>query len=243
MVPSFDAHALRLTRDSGAPPRIGRKPVGGRVRSGAMNGGSEAVDEQRRAAIGAQARDADLALVRRVLTGDELAFEALRQRLARLPAMLRHQDARLGRPLNETELEDVLRDTVAALWAKLATFEGRASLETWMYRFAALELLKAVQRKCRAPQSLEDPWSAPDPAPDEALAAERDIDRAELEQALAALTAGAAEVIRMRHFDELVFEEIAARVQLPLNTVKARYYRGLARLKEILMRRHRRGGP
>jgi RNA polymerase sigma-70 factor (ECF subfamily) len=202
-----------------------------------MNGGSGAIDEPLRAGNGTHVRAEDLALVRRVLTGDELAFEALRQRLARLPAMLRHQDARLGRPLNETELEDVLRDTVAALWAKLATFEGRASLETWMYRFAALELLKAVQRKCRAPQSLEDPWSTPDPSADEVRVPEPAFDRVALEEGLAALTAGAAEVIRLRHFDELGFEQIAERVALPLNTVKARYYRGLARLKEILVRR------
>lgn len=206
-----------------------------------MNGGSGTVDDPHRAAVGTPERSADLALVRRVLTGDELAFEALRQRLARLPAMLRHQDARLGRPLNETELEDVVRDTVAALWAKLATFEGRATLETWMYRFAALELLKAVQRKCRAPQSLEDPWSAPDAAAEEARESEPDFDRADLEAGLAGLTDGAAAVIRQRHFEGLEFEEIALRAQLPLNTVKARYYRGLARLKEILVRRRRRG--
>jgi RNA polymerase sigma factor (sigma-70 family) len=207
-----------------------------------MNGGSGAIDEPLRAGNGTHVRAEDLALVRRVLTGDELAFEALRQRLARLPAMLRHQDARLGRPLNETELEDVLRDTVAALWAKLGTFEGRATLETWMYRFCALELLKAVQRKCRAPQSLEDPWSAPDAATEEARDAEPAFDRAELDAGLGALTEGAAAVIRQRHFEELEFEEIAARARLPLNTVKARYYRGLARLREVLLRRRSRGG-
>lgn len=242
MAPSFDARAVRLARFADAPaPRRRKVPVE-RVRSADMAGGSGAVDDRRRAGGGEADRGADLALVRRVLTGDEVAFAALRQRLARLPAMLRHQDARLGRPLNETELEDVLRDTVAALWAKLATFEGRASLETWMYRFAALELLKAVQRKCRAPQILEDPWSAPDPAGDESGAQEPAFDRAELEDGLAALTSGAAEVIRLRHFDELGFEQIAARVGLPLNTVKARYYRGLARLKEILERRRRKEG-
>ncbi|HVS20006.1 MAG TPA: hypothetical protein VMT18_15480, partial [Planctomycetota bacterium] len=110
------------------------------------------------------ARARDLALVGRVLAGEALALEGLRARLARLPAMVRHQDVKLGRLLNETELEDVVRDTVAALWAKLGTFEGRSTLDTWMYRFAGLELLKAIQRKCRAPEPLEDPWSAPDRA-------------------------------------------------------------------------------
>jgi RNA polymerase sigma-70 factor (ECF subfamily) len=205
-----------------------------------MPQGAGAVGDASRTSAEGAGRAEDLALVRRVLRGDELALEALRQRLARLPAMLRHQDARLGRPLNETELEDVLRDTVAALWSKLSTFEGRASLETWMYRFAALELLKAVQRKCRAPQPLDDPWSTPDGSAEERLAAEPEFDRAQLEDGLASLTTGAAAVIRMRHFEDLSFEQVAARTRLPLNTVKARYYRGLARLREILERQRRR---
>jgi RNA polymerase sigma-70 factor (ECF subfamily) len=188
------------------------------------------------------ARAQDLALVRRVLAGEALALEGLRARLARLPAMVRHQDAKLGRLLNETEQEDVVRDTVVALWIKLPTFEGRSTLETWMYRFAGLELLKTVQRKCRAPEPLEDPWSAPDRAVQEELEAQPAFSRAELEAALERLTPEAAQTIRERHFQELSFELIAERAGLPLNTVKARYYRGLARLREILDRELRRAG-
>jgi RNA polymerase sigma-70 factor (ECF subfamily) len=208
-----------------------------------MPQGKGPVGAASRATAAVDAHAADRELVRDVLAGDEAALESLRQRLARVPAMVRYQDARMGRLLNETELEDVVRETVAALWSKLSTFEGRASLETWMYRFAALELLKGVQRKCRSPQPLEDPWSAPDPrlAGNEGDGPE--FDRAQLEEGLAALTEQAAAVIRQRHFEELDFEQIAERARLPLNTVKARYYRGLARLKEILERRRRRRAP
>lgn len=208
-----------------------------------MLNGSGGVDAASALTAAADAHAQDRVLVQRVLVGDEAALGLLRQRLARVPAMVRHQDARMGRLLNETELEDVVRETVAALWAKLSTFEGRASLETWMYRFAALELLKGVQRKCRAPQPLEDPWSTPDRAAAEAEDDGPEFDRAELEAGLASLTSEAAEVIRQRHFEDLEFEAIAARARLPLNTVKARYYRGLARLKETLERRRRRRSP
>jgi len=203
-----------------------------------MSGADRQAATQADAAEAARAQD--LALVRRVLAGEALALEGLRARLARLPAMVRHQDAKLGRLLNETELEDVVRDTVAALWAKLGTFEGRSTLDTWMYRFAGLELLKTVQRKCRAPEPLEDPWSAPDLAVQEELEPEPEIGRAELEAALDRLTPAAATAIRERHFEGLSFERIAERAGLPLNTLKARYYRGLARLREILERDLRR---
>ena len=178
MPPSFDADALRLARPMGwgavdagrevARRAVGRRRILGRkdaaaeLRSPSMFPGPRTVDAASQATAASAGHAQDLALVQRVLGADAAALEVLRQRLARLPAMVRHQDARLGRTLNETELEDVVRETVAALWSKLSTFEGRASLETWMYRFASLELLKAVQRKCRAPEPLEDPWSTPD---------------------------------------------------------------------------------
>lgn len=253
MSPGTDANALRLAaplgwRDFGADAdataargRRNSRPKG--LRSGFMPQGKGPVGAASRATAAVDAHAADLGLVHGVLAGDETALETLRQRLARVPAMVRHQDARMGRLLNETELEDVVRETVAALWSKLSTFEGRASLETWMYRFAALELLKGVQRKCRAPQPLDDPWSAPDRAASALEEEGPEFDRAQLEEGLAALTPQAAAVIRQRHFEELDFEQIAERAGLPLNTVKARYYRGLARLKEILERRRRRRAP
>ena len=49
----------------------------------------------------------------------------------------------------------------------------------------------------------------------------------------------ASDIIRMRHFDELEFEDIARRANQPVNTIKARYYRGLARLRELLAPRMR----
>jgi RNA polymerase sigma factor (sigma-70 family) len=185
----------------------------------------------------------DKAFVQRLLARDGAALEHLRVRLACLPAMVRHQNRKLGGPLNESDVEEVVRDTVAALWAKLATFEGRSTLETWVYRFAFLELLKSVQRKCRSPQILEDPWSHPEPTPEESSPYRSDFDRKDLAEGLALLTRGAAEVIRLRHFEEQSFEEIARSLDVPLNTVKARYYRGLARLKEVLERGQRRGKP
>lgn len=253
MAPGIDANALRLV----APPTWGdfrdganRTRAGGRrkscpkgLRSGFMPQQSGPVGAASRATEALDAHAADREMVRGVLSGDEDALDQLRQRLARVPAMVRHQDARMGRLLNESELEDVVRETVAALWSKLARFEGRASFDTWTYRFAALELLKGVQRKCRAPQPMEDPWSEPDRGSGDPEDAGPEFDRTQLEDGLAALTPEAAEVIRLRHFEELGFEAIAARAGVPLNTIKARYYRGLARLKEVLERRRRRSAP
>ena len=130
---------------------------------------------------------------------------------------------------------------MAAVWAKLPTFEGRATLETWICRFAVLEVLKALQRNCRAPKALEESDSYVLPDPGDSEVPNLSFDGKDLSDGLALLTRGAAEVIRLRHYEIQSFEAIATRLGVSENTVKARYYRGLARLKEVLERKQRRG--
>ncbi len=190
----------------------------------------------------AQRHAKDLAFAQALLAGDPTALEILPARLACLPAMIRYQNRRLGGVLNATDIEDTVRDTIAALWSKLGHFEGRSTLETWVYRFAFLEVLKAVQEKCRLPQPLDREQSlqlrgveSDDPEPTV-------FNQQDLTEGLARLKRSAAEVIKQRHFEEQSFEDIAARNHTGVNTVKARYYRGLAQLKAVLERKVRREG-
>lgn len=123
--------------------------------------------------------------------------------------------------------------TIAALWAKLATYEGRASLETWAFRFTVLELLKSLARRDRQRQRAVDAEAelehVPEREPDEPTLEPERI-HAGLEQ----LGPPANEIIRLRHFEERSFEEISRAYGEPVNTIKARYYRGLERLRQLL---------
>jgi len=181
----------------------------------------------------------DLEFARRVVARDPLALEQLNERLACLPGMVRFQNQRLGGGLDELEIEEVVRETTLALWAKLPGFEGRSTLETWAFRFALLQVLKSLQARARRPDLLELPEERADTREPQEAEAPR-FDTLELQAGLGELSAEAAEVIRLRHWEELPFERIVERTRVPLNTVKARYYRGLARLREILERRRRR---
>jgi RNA polymerase sigma-70 factor (ECF subfamily) len=196
-----------------------------------MDTRSETVDARERHAH-------DLEFTRRVLAREPAALDELNRRLACLPAMVRYQHQRLGGSLDALEIEDVVRETTLALWTKLPTFEGRSTLETWAFRFSMLEILKALQARARRATNLEWPEERPDHH-DDLEREELPFDALEVQSALASLTPDAAEVIRMRHWDDQPFERIAQRTGLPLNTIKARYYRGLARLKEILERKER----
>ncbi len=154
------------------------------------------------------------------------------RRLACLPRILEALSARLGRPLDEQELEDLGQETLVLAWRKLATFTGEARLETWSYGLARLELMNAIRRKRRRPDFQAE--SADHEPADVEPAAAPGHDREFLLAAVARLDPGEGETVRLKHFEDLTFEEIAARLGITSSTAKTRYYRGLARLHERL---------
>lgn len=187
------------------------------------------------AAIRAQAERPfadDLVLARACLAGDELALARLVRRLACIPRILEALSARIGRPLDEQELEDLGQETLVLAWRKLETFTGEARLETWTYGLARLELMNAIRRKRRRPEfHREAPAQEPeqgDPAPPNRH------DRDYLVAALGRLDPSEGDVVRLKHFEDLTFDDVAARLGLTPSTAKTRYYRGLARLHERL---------
>ena len=180
----------------------------------------------------------DLGLVKRALAAHAPSLEQLVRRLACVPAMLRERHGRLGALLSRDELAEVEQDTLVSLWAKLREFEGRASLETWAYRFMQNELLKALERRDRELRFVGDPERILASARDRE-APEAPFEPAELLECIERVGLPASDIIRMRIFDDMEFEDIARRANRPVNTIKACYYRGLARMRELLAPRVR----
>ena len=236
--------------DAGAPPALASRPWRQRqlcanslsyVEPGAPPPSAKPAHVASSNESPAAANLEDLELVGRLLRHDPAALEEMGRRLGCLLAMLRYQARRLGASLSEHELEEIAQDTVVALWSKLATFKGLSTLETWAFRFATLEILKVIQRRARRPTPARTIDADSEPAIEVGPESEPSIGSAELLAGLESLEPTTARVIRRRHHDEASFEDIAAAEGLPLNTVKARYYRGLARLREHLERRLKRG--
>lgn len=66
------------------------------------------------------------------------------------------------------EAEDAVQETMLRAWRNVATFEGRASLRTWLYRIASnvcLDMLDGAQRRAR-PMDLTSPGTADTPLGD-----------------------------------------------------------------------------
>lgn len=181
----------------------------------------------------AEAHQADLALVEAVLRRDPKALDVLIERLSCVPRILHTLNERAGRVLSAADLSDLSQDVLILIWEKLKTFEGRATLETWTYRFCWLESRNRFRRVYRGKEKAtgsSDTFLEEVPAPEVAPLAEHEA----IEIGLRELGPPGSEVIRLKHFEERTFPEIGDLLGIPTNTAKTHYYRGLEWLRQRL---------
>jgi len=186
-----------------------------------------------RGLVSAAAGPADVAvtgrLTARARAGNAAAMEELARRLACVPAFVRNCNRRLGGPLTENDLDDVTQNVFAAIWAKLERFDGRHDLEGWAFGFCSREVLTAIRARKRARglpfEDAADVEVAREPAP----GAPGELDLVERE--IHDLGPPESDIVRLKHFDEASFPEIATALGMPLGSVKTHYYRAVGRLR------------
>ena len=126
--------------------------------------------------------------------------------------------------------EELAQETFVAVLRGVARYEPRAAFRSYLYGIA-LNLLAAERRKAgrefhRAGDAVEasDPPAANDP--DAALWVRRAVEQ---------LDADEREVLLLREYEQLSYEEIAGVLRIPVNTVRSRLFRARMALKESLV--------
>jgi RNA polymerase sigma-70 factor (ECF subfamily) len=176
---------------------------------------------------------ADLDLVRRALQADRSGLQELASRLRCVPRLLAVLNARLGGALPPQDLADLSQDVLLIVWRKLEQYRGFSALDGWLYRISLYEYMNALRRLPGRTDSLDE--LSLDPSQESSPWEFEDVHRG-----LERIGDKEAEIIRLKHFEELTFEEIGARLGISPNTAKARYYRGLRALEPLL---EERGSP
>ncbi len=135
---------------------------------------------------------------------------------------------------NAADAEDAAQDAFVAVLRRASTFTGAASFSTWMYRVATNACNDLARKRSRRPQSAgDDVERLQDTASADDLIGRRELG-VELEQALATLDPEFRDVIVLHDVVGLPHAEIAARLDVPVGTVKSRIHRGHARLASAL---------
>ncbi len=183
----------------------------------------------------------DLALVRSVLVGDPRARERFAARMDFVGRLLAVLNRRRSRPLKDDELADLAQETLLVVWRKLPGFEGRSTLETWIFRITSLEFLAALRVRARRPRLEGIAEVVPVPAaqhePDPVVEATAGDEPPPLRRFLAHLSEREAEVVRLRHLETQSFREIADGLGISPSSAKTHYYRGLEKLRALLLSR------
>jgi len=129
---------------------------------------------------------------------------------------------RLGVP--ESDVADAAQEVFLVVHRRLAEFEGRARLTTWLFRIcynvARDRGRRAYQRHELSETAFLEEAIHPGRAPDAALQESRDLQV--LESALAALNLQQRAVFTSFELEEMSCEQIAEALDLPLGTVYSR---------------------
>lgn len=192
-------------------------------------------DRAAQAAPKAAVDPADLArdarMVADALAGDRAAGDRLAERLMCVPRVLGAINARRGGRLSSHDLEDLIGDCLLGIWKKLGSYHGEATLEGWLYRFCFLEFMNKARLLSRRPEVSKPELThhASSEAP-----LDRDLEREDLEHTLERLGPPDADVVRLKHYDDLTFEGIGRVMGITTKMAKTRYYRGIAWLQREL---------
>ncbi|MBI3321664.1 MAG: sigma-70 family RNA polymerase sigma factor [Candidatus Omnitrophica bacterium] len=169
-------------------------------------------------------------LLQRTARGDREAFTCFYDRYASLVFTFAIRLLRAS-----SDAEDLLQDVFLHVWYRAATYAPeRGSPEAWLItitRSRALDRLRSRQRREKRVVLLEEPAQLEEiegEVPAAAPLGEREI----IAGALAQLPDVQRTALELAYFEGFTQSEIAARVGVPLGTVKTRIHDGLLHLRK-----------
>lgn len=171
---------------------------------------------------------ADADLLTRIGDGDEQAFEALYRRYqTRLTHFLSNL---LRRP---HLVEEVLDDTMVAVWQNQASFRGASKPSTWIFAIAYRKAMKAL-RRLDEPLAVEPPDNrvSDEAPPDDRIW--RQQRRQLLREAMEQLSPDHRAVVDMTYFHEMSCREVAEVMNCPVDTVKTRMFHARRHLRRAM---------
>ena len=125
---------------------------------------------------------------------------------------------------------DLAQDTYLRAFTRIAQFDGRSSLATWLYRIAVTQALQFLRRERRLRAKLQaDSSQTPiDTSGEQAIA------RLDLNEAMAALQPTDRAILLLRYQEGLDYRAIAKVAACAEGTVASRLHRARERLRKIL---------
>lgn len=163
----------------------------------------------------------ELEVLRRAQEGDQRAFAQLvTEAHGKMFAVC------LSITGNRQDAEDALQNALTAAWRNLSKFDGKAKFSTWAYRIASNAALQVVRKRREIPEEdagMEE--TAPGSGVDTQVTAAMVV-----RDALKTLPDEFREVIVLREYAGMSYQDIAAHQGIGVQTVKSRINRARGKL-------------
>lgn len=171
----------------------------------------------------------DAALVKRCLEGDQRAYKELLHRYRRSVysitfRMIGHRE----------EARDLAQEVFIRAFRSLHRYDASRPFSSWIFKITSNLCIDYYRRKRHTTISLQETYDGdderprielvdPGPPPDEELFTK--VQRERLDILLRSLPPRYRVVVVLRHKEEMSYDEIAAELDIPIGTVKARLHR------------------
>lgn len=143
-----------------------------------------------------------------------------------------------GMLTREDEAKDATQETFIAAYRNLSKFRGDAKVSSWLHRIAVNQCLTVKRRaKTRSEAYLDEETNEGERvfiAPsryEPGNEAEQGERLRIVRQAVSSLPIDLREIVVMKEFEEMTFQEISETLELPISTVKSRLYTALKQLR------------
>ena len=180
----------------------------------------------------------DRSLVGRILGGERDLFTTL---VARYEKRIINYVYRIIHRYEDAH--DLTQEIFVKVYLALDRYDPKYQFSTWLFRIAQNSAIDALRKKSIAEVPLARPTDE-EPSGKEREFADGGVSpyralknkqlSAAIDDAVGKLPADYRELIQLRHFAELSYEEIASMKKLPLGTVKNKLFRARNLLKEAL---------
>jgi RNA polymerase sigma-70 factor (ECF subfamily) len=180
----------------------------------------------------------DRSLVERILGGDRDLFSVL---VSRYEKRVVNYVYRITHRYEEAH--DLAQEIFVKVYLALDRYDPKFQFSTWLFRIAQNSAIDALRKKSIVEVSLARPVDDDSSGKerefaDDGISPYRALKNKELsaaiDTAVQQLPSDYRELIQLRHFAELSYEEIASMKKLPLGTVKNKLFRARNLLKESL---------
>jgi RNA polymerase sigma-70 factor (ECF subfamily) len=191
------------------------------------------------------ASQSETELIARCRQGDAAAWDAV---FDRHYAAVGRFVLQVGPEFSPEDAEEIAQETFLAAIKNLASFRGQAALQTWLFRIAvnkARDFRERSRAAKRGGGQAAVSLQAEDPATGLALDPPSDLPAPDMQamlgeqerlvmQAVDRLNEPCREVIQLRYFADLGYEEIARELKLNEKTVSSRLSKCLDKLESIM---------